>query len=189
VKKFLARLWVEAHKNQKGEVNIGAILMLGIAMVFIAVGFIMFPIATSATDTILAYSYSSNGTINAAYFTGLSPIVGITPLLILLGFISAAVITGLMGVRTFREGTGGKLSPSGLLMLGLSIVFIAVGLIMFPVALDGIASVIHNSGTGISTTYTGLGPILLITPMLILLAYLSASVIVGFFGVRTLGNK
>ena len=185
MKKFLKDLLVK----ETGEMNIGGILMMGIGMVFLAVGFIMFPIATDATDTILAYAYTGNATVNTAYFTGLTAIVGITPLLILLGFVSAAVITGFLGMKVMK-GAAGKagVSPGGLLMSGLSIVFIALGLIIFPVTLDGIASVVHGGGTGISTSYTGLSAILLVTPMLVLLSFISAAVISGFFGIKSIAK-
>lgn len=182
--KFMALL-----RGEKGAVNIGGILMMGISMVFIAVGFIMFPIATDATDDILAYQYTANTSITDSTFTGLTSITGIVPLLILLGFISVAVIGGFMGLKIMKEGGSAKATPGSLLMLGLSIVFIALGLIMFPVALDGIASVYHGGGSGISSTYTGLSAILLITPMLLELSFIAGSVISGFFGVKNLAGS
>lgn len=169
---------------KRGEVNIGGVLMLGIAMIFIAVGFIMFPIATNATDNILNYQYSGNASITDATYTGLTAITGITPLLILLGFLAAGVISGMMGVSVIKGGSTASANPGSLIMLGVSIVFIALGLIMFPVALDGISSVISNGGQGLNAAYTGLASILYVAPMLILLAYLSASVISGFFGLK-----
>jgi hypothetical protein len=189
-KKFslLAQLAKLAHRNEKGEVAVGGIIILGISMVFVAVGFIMFPIATSATDSILSYVYSGNATINTAYFTGLTPITGITPLLILLGFLASAVIYGIMGVKVVQGKSSAKVSPGALLVSGISIVFIAVGLIMFPVVLDGIASVVHGGGQGINAAYVGLAPILLIAPMLVLLAYVAATAVAGFFGIKTLGS-
>ena len=184
MKTFITRL----IKNEKGELNIGGTLMLGIGMVFLAVGFIMFPIATDATDSILAYAYTGNNSITDASFTGLTAIVGITPLLILLGFISAAVITGIMGIKVMKGAAQANVGPGGLLMSGLSIVFIALGLIIFPVTLDGISSVVHGGGSGISSAYTGLSAILLVTPMLVLLSFVSAAVISGFFGIKSLAK-
>lgn len=176
-------------KTEKGAVSIGGILMLGIGMVFLAVGFIMFPIATEATDDILAYEYSANTAITDASYTGLTAITGITPLLILLGFISAAVITGFLGLKVMKGSGSTKFSPGSLIMLGLSIVFIALGLIMFPVTLDGISSVYHGGGSGISADYTGLEPILLVTPMLVELAFIAAAVFSGFFGIKSIGSS
>ena len=187
-KRFSAiRQWLPELKKEDGNMNIGGVLMMGIGMVFLAVGFIMFPIATDATDTILDYEYTSNASITDSSFTGLTAIVGITPLLILLGFISAAVITGFLGMKVMKGGGSSKLSPGGLLLNGLSIVFIALGLIIFPVTLDGISTVYHGGGEGISSSYTGLSAILLVTPMLVLLSFIAASVISGFFGVKSLG--
>jgi len=183
------KLIQKVFTDEKGEMNIGGILMMGIGMVFLAVGFIMFPIATDATDDILAYEFTSNTAITDASFTGLTAITGITPLLILLGFISAAVISGFLGMKVMKAGTGStKVSPGGLLMSGLSIVFIALGLIIFPVTLDGIATVYHGGGSGISSSYTGLSAILLVTPMLVLLSFIAASVISGFFGIKTIAK-
>jgi hypothetical protein len=177
------------HKDEKGGVNIGGTLLLGLAMVFLAVGFIMLPIATNATDSILAYVYTGNNTITDASFTGLTPVVGITPLLILIGFLVEAVIAGMLGVKVMKSGGGGSgVNIGGLLLSGLSIVFIAVGLIMFPVALDGISSVYDNGGIGISSTYTGFEAILLIAPMLVLLSFVAASVITGFFGIKSIAK-
>ncbi len=84
------------------------------------------------------------------------------------------------------EGAGGSsANPGNLLMLGLSIIFISVGLIILPVSLDGIASVLDGTAhAGISASYTGLSPVLKLCPLLILISFLSASVISGFFGIR-----
>ena len=91
--------WLPRLKEEKGAVNIAGILMMGIGMVFLAVGFIMFPIVTDATDDLLDYSYTTNTTITDATFTGFTDVIGITPLLVLLGFVSAAVFAMYLGVR------------------------------------------------------------------------------------------
>ncbi len=174
--------------SNKGEVNLGGIIMLGLSMVFVAVGFIMLPIATDACSDILDYAYSANAGITDASYTGLTAITGITPLLILLGFLAEAVITGFLGIKIMKTGGSTRIGPGGLILLGLSIVFIAVGLIMFPVALDGISSVYHGGGSGIATTFTGFQSLLLISPMLLELGYIVASVITGFFGIKSLGS-
>jgi hypothetical protein len=184
VKKFLSNLF----KNQKGIVNLGGIIMLGLSMVFISVGFIMLPIATDACADILAWAFTTNNTITDATFTGLTSIVGITPLLILLGFLAEAVIAGMLGIRIMKGSGSAKASPGSLILIGLSIVFIAVGLIMFPVALDGIATVAHGGGAGIPANFVGFQSLLYISPMLVLLGFIVASVISGFFGIKALGN-
>ena len=185
IKKFLSNLF----KNQKGAVNIAATLMMGISMVFLAVGFIMFPIVTDATDDLLAYQYSGNVSWTASDFTGFTQVVGITPLLVLLGYLSAAVFAMFLGVKIAKGGTGGtKLDIGAIVMLGLSMVFIAVGLIIMPVALDGISSVLNGTGgAGINASYTGLASILSVTPLLILISFVGGAVISGFFGIQKLG--
>lgn len=172
-------------KGQRGAVDIGGILMMGISMVFLAVGFILFPIVTDATDGLLAYTYTGNITVTDATYTGFTAVVGITPLLVLLGFLSAAVFSMFMGVKISKGQASAKLDPGAIVMLGLSMVFVAIGLIILPVALDGISSIIAGDATGpMSTTYTGLSSILHVTPLLILISFLSGAVLTGFFGMK-----
>ena len=180
----------EARRGERGAIDIGAILLMGIGMVFLAVGFIMFPIVTTATDALLVYAYSVNAAgCSVTTFTGFSAIVGITPLLVLVGYLSAAVFSMYLGVKMMKGGAGGtKLDLGTILMLGIALIFIAIGLIILPVTLDGICSVIHGGGTGISSSYVGLAAILEITPLLVLISFIAAAVITGFFGLRRLGS-
>ena len=180
----------EARCSERGALDIGAILIMGIGMVFLAVGFIMFPIVTTATDTLLAYTYTPNaaGCLHTT-FTGFDAIVGITPLLVLVGYLSAAVFSMYLGVRMMKGGAGStKLDLGTMLMLGIALIFIAIGLIILPVTLDGICSVIHGGGTGINAAYVGLLPILQVTPLLVLISFIAAAVISGFFGLKRLGG-
>jgi len=187
----------EARRNERGAIDIGAILMMGIGMVFLAVGFIMFPIVTSATDSLLSWNCtanaSSNGSlqiVNHTYYTGFDAIVGITPLLVLVGYLSAAVFSMYLGVKIMKGGAGGtKLDLGTMLMLGIALIFIAIGLIILPVTLEGICSVLHGGGSGLSTSYVGLGAILRVTPLLVLISFISAAVITGFFGLKRLGGS
>jgi len=167
--------------------NPQGLLMMGIAMIFIAVGFIVYPITITGTDAILAYSYSANGSITDASYTGLPAVTGIVPLLILIGFVTAGVVTGFMGVKVAKgSASGGRISPQALLMMAVGLIFIAVGLIIFPVVLDGVSSVMHGGGAGISTSYTGLSAVVGIVPLLVLISFTSAAVISGFFGVKSI---
>ena len=50
MKKLISKM-----QSERGEIDIGAILIMGIGMVFIAVGFIIYPIIITATDALLAY--------------------------------------------------------------------------------------------------------------------------------------
>jgi len=180
------RKWFTGLKGEEGAMNIVAILIMGIGMVFLAVGFIMFPIVTAATDDLLAYAYSANAGIVAANFTGFTAVTGITPLLVLLGFVSASVFSMYLGVKIVKGGGAGKLDLGSLLLLGLSMVFIAIALIIMPVSLDGIASVWHGDGEGLNTAYVGLEAVLLITPLLILISFVASAVLTGFFGFKKL---
>jgi len=177
------------HVAEKGSMNLGGTLMLGISMVFLAVGFIMFPNITTATDSILAYAYSANAAITDATYTGLTSIVGITPLLALLGYVAVAVLSGFMGIKMMKGGANVHMDPGGLLMLGIGLIFFAIGLLIFPVALDGISSVVHGDGSGISSSYTGLSSVILLVPMLLLLSYVAATVLSGYFGIKRLTSS
>ena len=94
-----------------------------------------------------------------------------------------------LGVKVVKGAAATKLDLGGLVLLALSMVFIAIGLIILPVALDGIAGVIHGGGSGVSSSYSGLQPILLVTPLLILIAFLTGTVISGYLGVKSLGSQ
>jgi len=180
----------EATRSERGAIDIGGILLMGIGMVFLAVGFIMFPIVTDATDDLLGYNCTDNtNVINAAHFTGFTAVVGITPLLVLIGYLAAAVFSMYLGVKMMKGGAGDtKLDLGTMLLLGISLIFIAIGLIILPVSLDGICTVLHGGGTGINASYTGLSPILRVTPLLILISFISGAVISGFFGLKKLGT-
>lgn len=173
--------------NERGAMDVGKVMMLGLAMIFVAIGFIFLPISTTATQTLLDYEYTSNTSITDASYTGYTSMLGITPLLILVGFLFAAVITGFMGIKAMK-GAGYSADPGTLMLLGLAIVFIAIGLIIEPVMLDGVSSVVHNSGAGISSSFTGYSAIVLISPMMVHVGFLVGAVIVGFFGLKRLSG-
>jgi hypothetical protein len=167
--------------------RVRGLMMMGIAMIFIAVGFTVYPIVMTGTDAILAYAYSSNATFTDNYYTGLTSVTGILPLIILMGYVSAAVITGFMGVKMMRSGDG-AISPAGLIELAMGLIFISIGIIIFPVVLDGISSVLHNGGTAISSSYTGLTTVLKIVPLIVLTAFMAGGIVAGFFGVKSMGK-
>jgi len=183
------------HAGQRGAMNIGGIMMLGISMVFIAIGFIFLPITTDAAESILDWVATANTSITDATFTGYTSVVGITPLLILVGYLVAAVITGMMGVKAFKGGYSGGTNPGALMLLGMSIIFIGIGLIIEPVLLEGVATVLSNNagaantGQGISSSFTGYSSVLLISPMLVHIGFLAAAVLSGFFGIKRLSGS
>ena len=187
--------WGKVCASERGAIDIGGILIMGIGMVFLAVGFIIYPIVMTATDDLLAYAgtgYNVSATVscNSTYFTGFNAIVGITPLLILIGYLSAAVFAMYLGVRVMAgKGEAGKLDLGSMLLLGISLIFIAIGLIILPVTLDGICTVFDNNGSYLSSAYTGLGPILRVTPLLVLISFVSGAVVTGFFGLKRIGGN
>jgi hypothetical protein len=173
-----------------GGTNISGLMLVGIAMIFLAVGFIVYPITVDATDDILDWSYtgtSINLTVSTladhTALTGMAAVTGITPLIILLGFVVAGAITGFMGVRAMRSGSAATLSPRTLMLLSVGMIFMAVALIIFPVILDGIAAA-HETVSGSSYTYTGLAPILRVVPLIVLTAFIAGSIVSTYFGGR-----
>jgi len=185
---WFARRLMPGDKGEKGAINIASILMMGIGMVFLAVGFIMFPIVTDATDDLLDWECSANASITDESFTGFTEVIGITPLLVLLGFVAAGIFAMYLGIKISKGAeTGTSVNLGAMLMLALAIVFIAVALIIMPVALDGICETYQNVLTG-SNDYTGLADILEVTPLLLLIAFVGAAVVSGFFGIKKLGS-
>jgi len=177
------------EQRDRGSVDIGAILMMGIGMVFLAVGFIMFPIVTTATDTLLAWNCTANVSFTDLNFTGFTPIIGITPLLVLIGYLSAAVFSMFLGVKMIKGGAGStKLDLGSILMLGISMIFIAIGLIILPVVLDAICPLVTGANMLNAVNYAGLIPILLVTPLLVLISFVTAAVVTGYFGIKRLGG-
>lgn len=173
--------------GERGEIDIGGILVMGIGMVFLAVGFIIYPIVMDACDSLLAYECTANASILASTFTGFEAIVGITPLLVLVGYLAAGLFAMYLGVKIMKGQSGSTSVDLGtMLMLAISLIFIAIGLIIMPVALDGICTVLTGDGSGISSSYSGLESILLITPLLLLISFVSGAVITGYFGLKKL---
>ena len=181
---------MKRYLSEKGAIDIAGLVMMGIGMVFLAVGFIVYPIVTTATDSILSWTYSTNAAvIKTSLFTGLTQVTGIVPLLVLIAFVTAGAVTGFMGYKVSSgAATASATNPGSMMMLGIGIIFIAVGLIIFPVVLDGVGSVLHGSGAGISSTYTGLEAILKIAPLIVLVAFITAGVVSGFFGIKSMAK-
>lgn len=173
------------RNDERGAIEIAGLMMMGIGMIFLAVGFIIYPIIMDATDSILAWSANVSGNAyTIADFTGLSNIVGIVPLVTLLGFVTAGAITGFMGIKMVKGegGGGGSINPGSLMVLGIGLIFIAVALIIYPVVLDGVSTALDASI--VAGTYTGLTPILRVTPLIVITAFLTGGIVAGFFGIK-----
>lgn len=187
---FASKLMPVDKKAERGSINIASILMMGVGMVFIAVGFIMFPIVTSATDDLLDWTCTANASITDATFTGFTEVIGITPLLVLLGFVMAGIFAMYLGIKVAKGAAGDtSVNLGSMILLALAMVFIAIALIIMPVALEAICEVLTGDGSGISSDYTGLSDILLVTPLLLLVAFVGGAVISGFFGIKKLGSQ
>ncbi len=171
----------DALGSEAGEVSVNGMLTMGLGMVFIAVGFVIFPIVMTGATGIITYSYSSNASLNYSYYTGLTSVGGILPLVILLGFVMDGVIVGFMGYKATRAGTNAGLEPKRLMYGALGLVFIAVALIIMPVLLDGISSALHNGGAGISSSFTGLASVLKIVPLIVLAAFMGGGIAGSYF--------
>lgn len=174
---FLKKVFSRLHKAERGYVSMSGLLMMGIAMIFIAVGFIIFPVILDGTDGILAWT---SGNLTVANFTGLASTVGIFPLIALLGFVASGVLSGFLGFQMVKSGQG-KMDSTGLLMLAVGQIFIAVGLIMFPVVLDGCATVLTTPSLA---SYVGLAPIIKVCPLIVLVTFLAGGVVSSYFGYK-----
>lgn len=182
MKKFLS--------DQRGAIDIKGLVLMGIGMIFLAVGFIIYPIIMDACDEILGWTCSANGSISDATFTGLTEITGIIPLLVLVAFVTAGAITGFMGYKIASgAASASTTNPASLMLLGIGLIFIAVGLIIFPVIMESVCVVLTGDGGGISSDYTGLEAILEVTPLIVLIAFITAGVIAGFFGIKSMGGR
>lgn len=196
--KWLSGLLGSKHK---GEIDVSGLMMMGIAMIFLAVGFIIYPIIMTATDSILTWTAATTLTHLPGFaagppivpadidiFTGLAQVAGIVPLIVLIGFVAAGALSGFMGFKMIK---GEKSSESGdmggILMLGIGLIFIAVGLIIFPVIMDGVSVALDAALTG--TAYTGLSNVLGVVPLIVLIAFVAGGIVAGFFGVKKMGAR
>ena len=176
-------------RDQKGAIDIKGLVLMGIGMIFLAVGFIIYPIIMDACDDILGWTCTANASMSDADYTGLTEIVGVIPLLVLVAFVTAGAITGFMGYKVATGGASASASnPASLMLLGIGLIFISVGLIIFPVIMESVCVVLTGDGTGISDDYTGLGAILEVTPLIVLIAFITAGVVTGFFGIKAMSK-
>ena len=169
--------------NMSGRM--GGILMLGISMIFIAIGFIIYPIVMTAINGILTWSeVSGTTTYSIASFTGLAQIAGVTPLLILVGFLYSVVVVGFFGVKMIKSGEG-EISPTGILLTSIGMIFIAIGFIIYPIVLTGTVAILAAT----TTAMTGVASFAPIAPLLVFIGYLAATVLLEYFGTRQMAAQ
>lgn len=92
----MLRIFKRLVRREDGGINIGSIMMLGVGIIFIAVGLIIFPVVMDGMDEVLDSASIDD-------YTGLESVSGVVPLIVLIGFISAGVITGFFGIRAMKQ--------------------------------------------------------------------------------------
>ena len=115
-KAMVARGKLQLSGRERGEVNLAGIMIMGLGFVFIGVGFIVFQIFMDAAEALLDWGCTDNESIDVDSFTGFSDIVGITPLLVLVGFLAAGVFSMYLGVK-IAKGAGSTKMDLGVLIL------------------------------------------------------------------------
>jgi len=185
---------VARGKGERGAVDLQSVLMMGLGFVFIGVGFIVFQIFMTAAADILDWTCTANTSTTDATFTGFTDIVGITPLLVLVGFMAAGVFAMYLGVKISKGSGSTKMDLGSLIMLALAIIFLAIALIILPVTLEAICSTLSNNsagadtGQGINTAFTGVSDFLLMSPLLLIVSLIGGAIVSGFFGMKRLGS-
>jgi len=181
-------------REERGAVNLQSIMMMGLGFVFIAVGFIVFQIFMNAAEDLLNWDCTANTSTSATTFTGFTDIVGITPLLVLVGFMAAGVFAMYLGVKISRGVGSTKLDLGSLIMLAIAIIFLAIALIILPVTLEAICSTLSNNaagadtGVGLNAAFTGVSDFLLMSPLLLIVSLIGGAIVVGFFGMKKMGG-
>lgn len=175
--------------HQRGSMDPAGMMLMGVGLIFLSVGMIIYPILFDATDAVYAWT-SSNYSVGPpqvgytiADFTGLTPVLSIFPLLVLLAYVVAAVIDGIMGIKIMKGDGGGKMDPAGLMLQAIGMIFLSVVMIVYPITLDGVATILDGvaNATG---TYTGIASFAPVVPLLVLLAIITVGVILNFFGIK-----
>lgn len=175
--------------EEKGMVDLQSIMVMGLGFVFIAVGFIVFQIFMTAAEGILDWTCTANATYTDASFTGFTDIIGITPLLVLVGFMAAGVFAMYLGVKIAQGSGTTTLDLGTLILLAMAIVFLAIALIILPVTLEAICSTLTGDGSGINSAFTGVSDFLLMSPLLLVVSLIGGAIVVGFFGMKRLGSS
>lgn len=175
--------------SERGAIDPAGMMLIAVGLIFLSVGMIIYPIVFDATDAVFAWTSAnySAGPPQVGYtiadFTGLSPILGIFPLLVLLGFVVEAVLNGIMGIQVMRGQGSGGVNPAALMMQSIGMIFLAVAMIVFPITLDGVAAILDGL-SGAAGSYTGIASFAPVVPLLVLLAIVVGGVMVSFFGIK-----
>lgn len=194
----LGNLLVEKGRGiqaERGAINLQSVLMMGLGFVFIAVGFIVFQIFMNAAESLLGWTCTANTSTTDATYTGFTDMVGVTPLLVLVGFMAAGVFAMYLGVKVAQGAGSTKLDMGVLILLALAIIFLAIALIILPVTLEAICSTISNNlssantGQGINAAFVGVTDFLLMSPLLLIVSLVGGAIVSGFFGIKRIGGS
>jgi hypothetical protein len=186
VKRLLAKVARVVGGGQRGAVNLGGFVFMAVGLIFLGVGFVIYPMVISGTDNVMSWTATIGGhAFSTANFTGLVSIVPIIPLIVALGFIVSTCLSGYMGIQTFRGSGTFDSSPSEFLLQGVGMIFIAVALIVFPIAMTGVgtawASILDSANV---SSYSAVTSFLPIIPLLALVGTVFIGVCVEYFGLK-----
>lgn len=91
-------------KGQIGGVDLGVIILLGVAFVFIGLGIRFSPGMIQGFSA--AYTAATSADPNGTIFVGLTDAISFGPGLIIIGFVIAVGVVGFLGVRLFSKRSG-----------------------------------------------------------------------------------
>lgn len=89
--------------SQAGSVNLGGIVIMGVAFIIVGLAIRFLPAMITSFGT--AYT-AANTTENIAAFPGLTDVLGFGPVGIVLGFICAVAFVGFLGLRNMFSSKG-----------------------------------------------------------------------------------
>ncbi len=78
-------------REEKGEANVGSMILIGVSFIGLVVIIIMFPILITGVETVTSE--------NLTPYTGLSSVINLTPLLAWVGAVVMTIVTGYLGVK------------------------------------------------------------------------------------------
>ena len=93
--KYLRAVLHHVPRTETGGVDIGGLMLMGLGMVFIAVGFILFPVVIEGAEE----SRTATGVGN---YTGLTSIIEVGPTIALVAFLFGGVVAGYFGIKMMR---------------------------------------------------------------------------------------
>jgi uncharacterized membrane protein YhaH (DUF805 family) len=177
VKKLLGRLLTE----QRGAVSLGGLsterlLGLVIAVVGVVVALLMLQVVITPINDILERS-----TLDL-YHSGTAALIRLLPLIIVVGIMGMSGYIGFTSIRgSGASGTG------SILGIVLAYVFLIVGLVVFPIALDTIVT-LNQPSSGLSD-FSGTLPLLNLIPLLYTVSLMGIAGFIIWGSLRSGGGR